>query len=528
LPQCIAIAFAKFAYIGISPQFIFEAIKLTAAKCNPPFTNMEELHRMVENAVQYKDKAQNNQTPNMTEIEHIDPQEATMQEPITLKEVKNTYEKWLYLEGDGEVIDVVFAAAIDRRVKGDPLWLFLIAASGGTKTEIVRNIKNKDIYTLDSVTAHSFVSGKIDKDDNGTPVPVEGILKEIDGKVLILKDFTVLLSKRQEDRDEIFSQFRSLYDGYIEFAFGTSSTPVRIKANIGLIAAVTPAIDAYTKIYLTLGERFLKIRHHPDPKKATHEALSNMGKEDEMRTELTYATSRFLTALQINDELPPISESYSLLIEDIAYTVAILRTPVPMNVWKFEMNNTAKPVTEYPTRLAKQLKKLACSLSIIRGKKEVTIEEIKTMKRVARDTCVPDRILIVEALMPKAGAEAESFTTRDIANKIKIPLTSCWRELKEMEVLYLVEYTQTHRETGTYGNYLRHTPENDGWKLLNLELANILETTEIVKAKMEATTVTAAEPPIEKEPKSGCFTKYPPTYIKDNNNSSCGIGEQGV
>jgi hypothetical protein len=475
---------------------------------------------MIKNATQYKKdnmrieeaekqtNQQNDQTQSPSEqLQQIENEETTTQEPITLKEVKETFKKWLYLEGDDEVIDVIIAGSIDRRVKGDPLWLLLISPSGGTKTETVRNIKNKDIYTLDSVTAHSFISGKIDKDDDGNPIPVTGILKEIDGKILIIKDFTVLLGKRREDRDEIFSQLRSLYDGYIEFAFGTSPTPVRIEAKIGLIAAVTPAIDVFTKVYLQLGERFLKIRHHPDAKKATHKALSNLGKEDQMRTEITAKTTRFLTTLQIND-LPPIPEAYSLLIEDIALTVAILRTPVPMNIWKFEMNNTAEPITEYPTRLVKQLMKLAYSLSIIRGKTEVTIAEIKTVKRVARDTCVPNRVLIIDALMPKTEEETKSFTTREISQKSKIPLTTCWRELKEMEILSLVEYNKTEQLTGTYNNNTKHTPENDGWKLLNIELANILEKTEIP-------TISTTTP---------CFTGVPPEYtikinkVNDNKN----------
>jgi len=144
----------------------------------------------------------------------------------------------------------------------------LISPSGGTKTEIVRNIKNKDIYTLDSVTAHSFISGKIDKDDDGNPIPVTGILKEIDGKILIIKDFTVLLGKRREDRDEIFSQLRSLYDGYIEFAFGTSPTPIRIEAKIGLIAAVHPSNRRIHKSVSPTWRKILKNKASPRRQKS--------------------------------------------------------------------------------------------------------------------------------------------------------------------------------------------------------------------------------------------------------------------
>ena len=382
---------------------------------NKPPMNDNDLVRMVENATGYiaRDKEENQ---------------------LKLSELKDVFKKWLFIGSDEEVIDVILSAAVDRRIKGDPLWMALISPSGGTKTELVRSLKNDDIYTLDSVTAHTFISGKVDKDEEGKPIPVLGILKEIDKKVLVIKDFTVLLGKRREDRDEIFSQLRSLYDGYIEFAFGTSAQPVRIEANIGLIIACTPAIDTFTKMYLQLGERFLKIRHHPDSKKATHKALQNLGKEEQMRDELIDATSRFLKYLNF-DDTPTISEMYSLLIEDISLSVAILRTPVPINFWKFEINDAAQPVTEYPTRLVKQLMKLAYSLAIIRGRKNVTKEDLETVKRVARDTCVPNRVAVIKNMLTPPNAQ---FTTSTIARNAKIPLATCWRELKEMEYLGLV------------------------------------------------------------------------------------------
>jgi hypothetical protein len=374
-----------------------------------------------------------------------------------LEEVKCIFQKWLKLDGDLEVLDIVFACAIDRKVKGDPLWLFLISPSGGTKTEIVRSLKNNMIYTLDSLTPHTLISGKTTRNEEGESVPLMGILQEINGKVLIIKDFTVVLNKRREDRDEIFSQLRSLYDGYIEFAFGTLAEPVRIESHIGLIAACTPAIDAYSKLYLQLGERFLKVRHHPNAKTATAQAMKNLGKEEEMREELTGITNRFF--LDVKDVKNKISETFLTEIQEVAQAVATLRTPVSISFWRFEVNEAAIPCIEYPTRLAKQLLKLAYALAMVRGKPEIDENEISTVRRVARDTCYPNRIRIVEAMINNPLLT----TTREIADKAGLPLATCWRELKELEYLSLVGYTITE-EFSFYGNK-KHTPEKDGWKL---------------------------------------------------------------
>lgn len=64
--------------------------------------------------------------------------------PATLEGVKAVFRKWLFIGADDEVIDVIMACAIDRKLSGDPLWLFLISPSGGTKTEIVRSLQNDE------------------------------------------------------------------------------------------------------------------------------------------------------------------------------------------------------------------------------------------------------------------------------------------------------------------------------------------------------------------------------------------------
>jgi hypothetical protein len=66
------------------------------------------------------------------------------QQPVNLDALKKVYKKWLYLDDDDEVLDVVLAVACDRKLPGDPVWLFLISASGGTKTELVRNLFGPD------------------------------------------------------------------------------------------------------------------------------------------------------------------------------------------------------------------------------------------------------------------------------------------------------------------------------------------------------------------------------------------------
>ncbi len=387
--------------------------------------------------------------------------------PATLQEVKEVFQKWLYLDSDHEVIDVIMACSIDRLVPGDPLWLMLISASGGTKTEIVRANTSDMAYTLDSLTAHTLISGKLEPDEEGNMVPVQGILPQLDGKVLIIKDFTLILGKRSEERDEIFSQLRAGYDGYLEYGYGTTGTPVRVHANFGLIAAVTPAVDHYGKLQGTLGERFLKIRHNPDRKLATEKALSNLGKEEEMRKELQEITWRLLDNFHKEPKkIEAVSPEVLSVILKLANATATLRTPVSINFYRYEINNSLTPSIEYPTRLSKQLLKLAICLALVRGKTVVSEEELKTVQRVAKDTVYPHRIKILEALKK----DDQQYTTREIAEATEIPLSTCWRELKELEYLNVVKHEKIEVDHYGYSGTVigsKHVPEKDGWTLLD-------------------------------------------------------------
>lgn len=395
--------------------------------------------------------------------------------PPTLEKVKAKFKDWLHLSDDYEFLDVILACRCDRKLKGDPVWLFVIANSGGTKTEIVRSLDAADVYSLDSLTRHTLVSGKIAMDPNtGQVLPVKGILPQMDGKVLVIKDFTIILSKRVEERDEIFSQLRGLYDGYLEYGFGTTDKPVRIKAQIGLIAATTPAIDMYGNLNTMLGERFLKVRHNADAGKTAMKASENLGKEGDMRSELQGIVKGFVEHLNFRDYTIP--DDMRKYVVSLAMTTAVLRTQVRIKFWRCEINEANTPNVEYPTRLTKQFLKLLKLLANVRGHDRITKEDLCTVQRVARDTCVPNRVKIIRRLMEQTQSSISSdltaTTTREISRDTGIPLTTCWRELKELEYLGVVEYDESYKED-KYGHQ-SHNPEGDGWTLVDPDTFNPL------------------------------------------------------
>lgn len=350
--------------------------------------------------------------------------------------VWNTLKNWLKLtEKDLEAVDVFLAASLDRRIAGDPMWLFLVAPSGGPKSELIRSLYGLDgMYTLSSLTSKTLISGKMYKDEETGETHYLGKLKEIDGKVLLIKDFTVILSKPPIERDEIFSQFRDIYDGYMEKAFGNFDDVIRVKCFMGFIAGVTPAIDHYQKLQTLLGERFLKVRMATIKRTGAEKASRNSGYETEMRNEIANAVQGFLSSLK--PKKIELTDEQRDIIIDCACYIAKMRTWVYVRFgYHGDIIEIEPSESESPTRVAKQLTKLVNLLAVVRGHDKIEDEDMSSIKRVARDTAIPKRQKVVDALIK----EKLSATLTSIANKSGLHPKTVKHEVERMISLGILD-----------------------------------------------------------------------------------------
>ena len=86
-----------------------------------------------------------------------------------LKRFKEGIKNWLYID-DEEVLDIVLSGMVAEKVGGDPLWLFLIAPPGGSKTELLRSFTNPEFFhALSDMTSKTLISGLMvsEEDANG-------------------------------------------------------------------------------------------------------------------------------------------------------------------------------------------------------------------------------------------------------------------------------------------------------------------------------------------------------------------------
>jgi len=356
---------------------------------------------------------------------------------IKLEEYKIKVKSWLCIDDD-EVLDIIVSAIISEKVGGDPLWIFLIAPPGGSKTEILRSFSGDYAVQLSDMTSKTLISGLMI--GNGKKRrKIEDLLPQLNGKVLIFKDFTTILEKGREERREIISQFRESYDGCFSKKVGTVDQIIRYNSRFGLIAGVTPVIDDHWKVMQQLGERFLKIRWVENPDKVTARARMNEGGEIIMRSELSEISNKLIESFDFQNIPEFDDDKFGDQVSLIAKFVAHGRTPVRFYDSNYNEDSVRLPISEMPTRLVKQLKKLAKCLAFVRNKSEVTNDEIKTLIRVAQDTIPPDRIAVLNLIYAYQHETLEGCTRNKIVSHLKIPKTSIRRILDQLLALDLIK-----------------------------------------------------------------------------------------
>lgn len=341
-----------------------------------------------------------------------------------------------------DTLAVVMATILANRLPGDPLWVLIVAKSGAGKTEYLSTMDGYDecVFTAE-FTPHTLVSGM--PTSNGRD---PSLLPKLDGKVLVIKDFTVILSMHPTGRDEIFGQLREAYDGTYKKQFGNGLTR-DYESSFGLIAAVTNRIDEFGSLHAGLGERFVKYRM-PNPKVKMEQdiimsAIMKAGKEDGMRERLQQCVTEFLD--NTPDDEPKVDRATAKTITAIAVVISRLRGYVSLNEYTGVQHS--KATFEMGTRLAKQLVRLWKGLVMYFGNRT---EALRIVRHVARGSVVDKRDEVVKVLARLSAEEPDQRTGRAIAEKCQgISGSTVTRELDDLSLLGIVSSSPLKSKTKT-------------------------------------------------------------------------------
>ncbi len=358
--------------------------------------------------------------------------------PRTIEQAMKVFRKHLHIS-DPTLLEVVLGVAATIHLPGDPLWMIVVDASGSGKTEYLRVLlDHPEAIFISTLTTSSLISGFEDETHAD-----QSLLPKLNGKLLVIKDLTPILTANSDRRMELLGQLRDAYDGQSARAFGVGGIK-EYRSIFALLAGCTPVIEQHSAAMQPLGERFL--RFQPKPGKLTDKierALQNANQEPNIRHELAEAAQGVLAGA--SKRPPKLCRRAHGLLVGLSNLLAVARTEVPRNGYTKEI--TAIPLPEVGGRVGKQLLRLMQGVAMIHRRRSIGPHEFSIAQRVAFDCLPSKRRCILRALHNvKDGIAAD-----DLAKQLRLPKATVKLAIQDMELLGLVE-TKINTKTTNRGN----------------------------------------------------------------------------
>lgn len=343
-------------------------------------------------------------------------------------DLKARFKKWLFMPSY-EIVDVVLGCVAANMIPGDCVSIYLVGAPGTGKTELLRATEGyHGVQAVSKITPNTFTSGYGGKKAVGLLSKMKNRRKNI----IVMKDFTSILSMRAEARAEIIGQIREIADGKYDAFWGNDEEEAWV-GKLAVIAGVTNIIDDYTGVLQSLGERFLYYRLRAgDPLETAGFSQSNLGLEEIMRKELSVGIKNFFEDLPFRGKVEQ-SGSIKEKILNLACWVAAARSIVKRD--KFTGIHTYEPQPEGPSRLTKQLSQLAAGIAIVNGKDEIDEDTYNIIRKVGIDTVSGIRYRILRWMMDNGLMNGRCASTQDICSGCSLTTTTARHYLEDFEMM---------------------------------------------------------------------------------------------
>jgi hypothetical protein len=356
-----------------------------------------------------------------------------------LEGVHQAYLRWFGKDYDLGALDCVLAAAAAEKLGGDPPWLLVISGSGAAKTETVMPLVGAGAVVVSTVNGEAaLLSGTSTKDR--AKDATGGLLRRIGPRgVLVIKDFTSILSMNRDTRALVLAALREIYDGQWSRNVGTDGgRTLTWRGRLVLIGAVTTAWDSAHQVVSTMGDRFVLVRIDSTDNRRTAgmQALRNVDHELTMRTELAEEVGRLLGSVTDGAAVELAEDEMSQLL-DLADLVTRARTAV-------ERDYSGDPVfahaPEMPTRFAKQLAQIVRGgLALGMARDAATAVAV----RCAGDSTPPLRLAVLGDV-----AGHPMSRTSEVVKRLQLPRRTVDRVLQELHLLGLLFVDQEPYGTG--------------------------------------------------------------------------------
>lgn len=358
---------------------------------------------------------------------------------MSIKQVVESFRSHLYIENP-HLIYTPMAVYLSRTLHGDPVWMFPVGTSGYGKTELTRPYTalagddSYDIVIVDQLTPKGIVTA--------TGVP---LVEELNNRntMIIISDLANILAMKEEERKQVLSQFRTVFDGRVKIIAGNLQSP-RVYDNIhaSLLGFSTPYIRRDVQLGSIMGTREIlyNLPFYRGDEKLRDKEITAEGRE-----EINKAVKKFIDDLNNRWVYPNAGTRKELW--EMAVRTSIWRVEGVFD----EEGYLVEPVeVEIPKRLYIQYKKLWMSYTKMGLSNS---ETWKVLKEIESGTGTRLRSEIhyelTHMINPVDGTKVDGVsqkTLRDIATNFNVGVTEARKQLMVLRSLECIELDE-----GDYG-----------------------------------------------------------------------------
>ena len=347
--------------------------------------------------------------------------------------------KWYY-RFDFEALELGLAAVAGHYfVESDPIWLMIIGPSGSGKSTIINALQSLPLTRIiGDLTPKSLISHRS---------KYKGLLDDIGPSgIMLFKDFTTIISKRHDDKLEIASQLREVYDGYFSRASGMGRTATW-KGKITAIAAVTPAVEQQWSLMRELGERFVMVRWgRAQGLEVAKMAGKQRGHEKQILETMQQLTKDLVRATELKPP-PSLTDAMNEQIAQLAELTAVMRGSISRaRQGAGEIMGVA--AIELPTRLMKAMQYAVSSYAGLM-RRDPSFDDVRLARRIACDSIPLLRVRIFDRIPVDHG-----ISWPELFEATRMPKSSFDYHLSDLEALDVL----TNEQSCTGMNWVQLTP----------------------------------------------------------------------
>jgi hypothetical protein len=265
--------------------------------------------------------------------------------------VHDAYREWLSGKYDTGALDVVLCTAAAGQLAGDPPWLLVVGGSGAAKTETLMPLTGAGAQVISTISGEAALLSGTAKKDRAEDAS-GGLLHKMGPRgLLVIKDFTSILSMNRDTRALVLAALREIYDGHWSREVGTEGgRTLTWDGRLVIFGACTTAWDHAYQVVSVMGDRFPLVRLDSGVNRrgAGRQAMANVNSEAAMRSELAEATGKLLASARPDTTVELTGDETEALL-DMADLITRARTAVERD---YRGQPADAHALEMPTRFA--------------------------------------------------------------------------------------------------------------------------------------------------------------------------------